>query len=92
MCYHAVGLNVWSLQGNGYTVKEDEKEDDVVEHLVTDDPLTPQPEPEERKRDRVSSDTSSIFHATFHTSSPSLVLCQRNVCEPVQTWFQACPE
>lgn len=29
----------------------------MIEHLVTYDPLTPQPEPKERKRDRVSSDT-----------------------------------
>lgn len=47
--YHAVGLYVRSLQCNGYTVKEDEEEDDMIEHLVTYDPLTPQPQPEERE-------------------------------------------
>lgn len=47
-CYHAVGLYVWPLQGDGDTVEEDEEEDDVVEHLVTYDLLTPYPEPEEK--------------------------------------------
>lgn len=37
VCYHAVGLYVWSLQGDGDTVEEDEEQDDVVEHLVTYD-------------------------------------------------------
>lgn len=48
VCYHAVGLYVGSLQGDGYTVQEDEEEDDIVEHLVTYDLLTPQPEPIEK--------------------------------------------
>lgn len=55
VCYHAVGLYVRSLQGNGDTVKEDEEEDNVIKHLVTYDPLTPQPEPKERKRESASS-------------------------------------
>lgn len=41
VCYHAVGLYVRSLQGDGYTVQEDKEEDDIVEHLVTYDLLTP---------------------------------------------------
>lgn len=49
VCYHAVGLYVRSLQRNGDTVQEDEEEDDVIKHLVSYDPLTPQPESERRK-------------------------------------------
>lgn len=50
--YHAVGLYVRSLQSNGDAIKEDEEEDDMIKHLVTYYPLTPQPEPEERQGER----------------------------------------
>lgn len=52
MPYHAVGLYVRSLQSNCYTVKEDEQQDDMIKHLMTYDPLTPQPEPKEKREDR----------------------------------------
>lgn len=52
VCYHAVGLYVRSFQCNGDTIEEDEEEDDVIKHLVTNDPLTPQPEPGERSGER----------------------------------------
>lgn len=50
MCYHAVGLYVRSLQSDGYTVQEDKQEDDVIKHLMTYDPLAPQPEPEKKRQ------------------------------------------
>lgn len=54
MCYHAVGLYVRSLQSNGYTVQEDKQKDDMVKHLMAYDPLTPQPEPEEKRQKQIS--------------------------------------
>lgn len=56
VCYHAFGLYVRSLQRNGDAVQEDEEEDDMIKHLVTYDPLTPQPEPKQRKRKAAPSD------------------------------------
>lgn len=56
-CYHAFGLYVRSLQCNGDAVQEDEEEDDMIKHLVTYNPLTPQPEPKQRKRKAAPSET-----------------------------------
>lgn len=61
VCYHAVGLYVRSLQCNGDAVQEDEKEDDMIKHLVTYDPLTPQPEPKERETKRALTETFLFF-------------------------------
>lgn len=59
MCYHAVGLYVRSLQSNGYTVQEDKQKDDMVKHLMAYDPLTPQPEPEEKRQKQISWDLNA---------------------------------
>lgn len=79
MCYHAVGLYVGSLQGDGYTVQEDEEEDDIVEHLVTYDLLTPQPEPIEKIQKSLK--TVYAEHKHFLTSPPSFVLCKHFIYE-----------
>lgn len=70
VCYHAVGLYVGSLQCNGDTIKEDKEEDDMIEHLVTYDSLTPLPEPEKKEGDRVLCQLLLCF-CIYHTSSTS---------------------
>lgn len=87
VCYHAVGLYVGSLQGDGYTVQEDEEEDDIVEHLVTYDLLTPQPEPEE-KIQKVSRRFIPNTNWHFLTSPPSFVLRKHFIYESLQTRYR----
>lgn len=67
VCYQAVGLYVWSLQGDSDTVEEDEEENDVVKHLVTYDLLTPHPEPETKTQKVFSCKTNEtkIFCVLF---------------------------
>lgn len=86
MCYHAVGLYVRSLQGDGYTVQEDEEEDDIVEHLVTYDLLTPHPEPKEKIQKVLR---RFILNTNWHflTSPPSFVLCKHFIYDSLQTRY-----
>lgn len=76
LCYHAFGIDVRSLQRYSDAVQKNEKQDDVIEHLVTYDLLTPQPEPKERhnKDKTISSYIRYLFlpENTLSASFPSL--------------------
>lgn len=62
LSYHAPGADVRSLQCDGDAVQKYEEQDDVIKHLVTDDPQTPQPEPGSKhsKGERASAATPQV--------------------------------
>lgn len=53
-------MYVRSLQCYGDAVQKNEKEDNMIKHLVTNDPLTPQPQPEEKHRKKETASEAEL--------------------------------
>lgn len=64
-------MDVGSLQCYGDAVEKNEEQDDVIEHLVTYDLLTPQPEPKETHNTKDKGVSNCISHLFLTENTPS---------------------
>lgn len=55
--HSTVGLNFWPFHGNGNAVQENDDQDDVIKHLVSDDFIAHQTESVQKKRKRKGKET-----------------------------------